>query len=114
MDDKLIDQPFPEDQQDLQHFKSFHNVEQAKEFTQLLDRKGIFYSVESTDVLIDQAIVGTGLLPKVVIKIKAADFKLVNQLIAAELATASPAELESHYLAQFEHKELYQILVEPD
>lgn len=98
----------------FQTYRSFHSTEEAKIFAELLVEHEIPYSAETSDTLIDKAIVGTGLIPKVVIKIAAKDFKKVNALLDEQLSAMNEAEIEGHYLNQLEDKELAEILRRPD
>ena len=100
--------------QDLESYRSFLNEEEAKDFTSFLEEHGILFSVESSGTLIDSAIVGDGLVPKLVVKIPIDDFKKVKALIAAQIRSLSPEELQSHYLNDLDNDELRVIIEKPD
>lgn len=102
------------DTSQFQLYKSFHNVEEAKDFAQLLYDHKIVYTAESSETIIDEAIVGTGLLPKVIIKIAAEDFKKVNTIIEEQLANADYSDVQDHYLNQLDTSELQEIFQKPD
>lgn len=102
------------EKKDFKYYKSFHNVEEAKVFSKILDEKKILYLAESTDTILDQSIVGTGMLPKVVIKLLPTDFKKVNGLIAYQIAELEYADVDDHYLNQLDTTELLDIFSKPD
>ncbi|MFT4760356.1 MAG: hypothetical protein ACI9XO_003053 [Paraglaciecola sp.] len=116
--DKILDSDMSErkdlDKKDFKFYKSFHNVEEAKEFAKILDSKSILYLAESTDTILDKSIVGTGMLPKVIIKILAKDFKKVNGFIAYQIAELDYADVADHYLNQLDNGELLEIFAKPD
>lgn len=102
------------EKKDFKFYKSFHNVEEAKEFAKILDKNNILYLAESTETILDESIVGTGMLPKVVIKILPKDFKKVNGFIAYQIAELDYADVEDHYLNQLDNDELLEIFAKPD
>jgi hypothetical protein len=102
------------DKKDFKFYKSFHNVEEAKEFARILDEKSILYLAESTETILDESIVGTGMLPKVVIKLLPKDFKKVNGFIAYQIAELDYADEQDHYLNQLDDAELLEIFEKPD
>lgn len=95
-------------------YKDFQSEEEAKAFVQLLREHHIPFLASKPEVIIDEAIVGTRLFPKVVIKIKPEDFMTVNQLIGAEIAALDYADLQEHYLNMLENNELEAVLQKPD
>jgi hypothetical protein len=114
LDSGLFDKAPEFDSTGFQTYRSFHSIEEAKIFAALLVEHDIPYLAETSDTLIDKAIVGTGLIPKVVIKIAARDFKKVNVLLDEQLAQMNEADIAGHYLNQLEDKELAEIFRKPD
>lgn len=99
---------------DFKFYKSFHNVEEAREFAKILDDKEILYLAESTETILDESIVGTGMLPKVVIKLLPKDFKKVNAFIAYEIGELDFTDIQDHYLNHLDDEELLEIFEKPD
>lgn len=116
--DKILDSDMLErsklEKKDFKFYKSFHNVEEAKEFSKILDDKEILYLAESTETILDESIVGTGMLPKVVIKLLPKDFKKVNGFIAYQISELDYADIQDHYLIQLDDEELLEIFEKPD
>lgn len=103
-----------EEQKRLKFYKDFVALDDAKEFLKLLYDHDIPYSAEVPELLIDQAIVGTGMLPLAIVKLLPEDFKRANALLESQLADASYADVEEHYLNQLSDAELLAIFEKPD
>jgi len=99
---------------DFEFYRNFHNVEEAKAFVQLLDANNILFLSETTDTQIDRAIVGHGLVPKVIVKIMPKDFKKINSILASQIDALNPEELKEHYLNLLDIYELKEIIEKPD
>jgi hypothetical protein len=97
---------------ELEYFREFLNVEEANDLAQLLEKNNILYSLEKPQVLIDKAIVGTTILPKVVLKILPRDFEQVNRMLANIIE--QQAVPEGHYLLDFDDLELFEVIKKPD
>ncbi|MEM6725073.1 MAG: hypothetical protein AAF598_13630, partial [Bacteroidota bacterium] len=95
-------------------YRDFMNGEEAEHYINLLDEANIPYKVEGTGVLIDTAIVGNTLLPKVILKLKRHDFKNANRLFANPFKDKTYADFKGNYLDQFTDEELKEILLNPD
>lgn len=97
---------------ELEYFREFLNLEEAKDLALLLEKNNILYSLEKPQVLIDKAIVGTTILPKVILKILPRDFERVNKILADIIEQQSiPTE---HYLLEFDDLELFEVIKNPD
>ncbi len=93
----------------LEFYRDFINIDEAKDFAKILEENRIVYSLEGTETVIDSAIVGNGILPKAIIKIAPADFKIINAVLKENI-DALPAEIiNSHYLNQLDNEELEEI-----
>ena len=115
MDDTLDSWMFNEEEKErLRFYKDFVSVEDAKAFTELLNSHDIPFAAEVPQALIDPSIVGTGMLPKAIVKLLPEDFKRVNELLADQIKGASFADVQGHYLNQFETDELQDIFTQPD
>lgn len=113
--DDILDSNFHSDikEEDFQFYKSFHQAENAQEYLLLLKENDIPYLVASSQVLLDEAIVGSGLMPKFVLKVLPKDFQKIAYLI--EEALNHPGlNLKDHYLNQLEDNELMNIFSYPD
>lgn len=99
---------------EFEFYKSFHSVEKAKDFVALLQSHNLPYKADTARALIDETIVGTGLMPKVVIKLLPNDFKTVNELIKKEIVEADYREFGDHYLNQLDDEELLAIFEKQD
>jgi hypothetical protein len=94
-------------------YREFHTLEYAREYTSMLDRNHILYRLEnSSDLLIDKAIVGQKLMPEAVLKILPRDFPRVNRLIE-QMIESQPVP-PGHYLLDFTDLELFDILEQSD
>lgn len=113
--DNILDANFNEDykEEDFQFYKSFHQQENAQEYIALLNEHKIPFLVTSSEALIDQNIVGTGLFPKVVLKVLARDFQKIAYLIEEEL-NHPELNTNDHYLNALNDDELMEILQQPD
>ncbi len=100
-------------EEDFQFYKSFHQQENAQEYLSLLKENNIPYLVASAQVLLDETIVGTGLMPKIVLKVLPQDFQKIAYLIE-EALSHSNLNLNEHYLNQLNDEELMNIFNYPD
>lgn len=98
---------------DFATYKSFFDSESAKEFTELLKEEEIPYTLEGNELMLSSSITGTGMAPKAVVKISPANFEKVNKLIETEILNKPIAEYSEHYLAEFDHEELMDIIKNP-
>ena len=106
----ILDHEFTEEK--FEYYREFINKEQALDFVELLDQHSILYSLEVPQVLIDEAIVGTGMLPKVILKILPRDFPRLNQLLKETIE--KQVIPEDYYLRDFTDLELFTLIEEPD
>lgn len=100
----------PDNQKEFKFYRSFLNEEEAGVFTRFLDKHQIPYSRETSGTLLDSVIVGDGLVPKVVIKIRSQDFVRVRDSIREEIEALSVSDLKEHFLNQLSSQELVDIL----
>lgn len=115
MDELLDDWTFTEDEEErLRFYKDFLTYDDLRDFAQLLATNNIPYAADMPGTLIDQTIVGTGMLPRFIIKLLPEDFKRANALLAGQLDGILFADVQDHYLNQFNTDELRQILQKPD
>lgn len=97
---------------ELAYFREFLNTEEANDLAQLLEKNNIIYSLEKPQILIDKAIVGTTILPKVILKILPRDFGRVNKILAELIE--QQAIPDDHYLLEFSDLELFDVIKNPD
>jgi len=95
-------------------YRDFMNVEEARAITSMLEENKIPFRLESSDTVIDKAIVGNGLLPKAVLKLLPDDFRRVNQLISVQYQDLSYADVKDHYLNDLDNEELEEIFEKQD
>ena len=93
-------------------YRDFHNVEQATMFAEMLEANRIPYKLEKSQTLLDAAIVGHGLIPPAVIKIRSCDFTRLNDILR-ERVMNDAFTLDGHYLQQLDDKELIDIVRNP-
>lgn len=94
-------------------YRDFFLLEQAEEVTHLLEKSGIPYKLEKSEVLIDEAIVGNSLTPKIVLRLQPIHFQRANEVIKENIKL-TPEILEAHYLNQLDARELLEIIEKPD
>ena len=93
----------------FEFYRDFINTDEAKDFVKILEENRIAYSLEGAETIIDSAIVGNGIIPKAIIKIAPADFKIINAVLKENI-DALPAEIiNAHYLNQLDNEELEEI-----
>lgn len=97
----------------FEFYRDFHNEEQASQFADLLTQNRIPFRIEKNRTLLDAAIVGHGLVPPILIKIRSIDFRKVNDLLEKEVLR-NPAYIASHYLQQLNDTELIDIVRNPN
>ena len=98
----------------FEFYRDFLNLEEANAFASMLKANNIEHSLETSETVIDKAIVGNGFIPKAVLKIRNEDFQKVNGLIAYEIASGEYADYADHYLNDFETEELKAIFEKPE
>ena len=104
----------PEESKRLAFFRDFVSKEQALEFSEILNSSEIPNSVEIPQTLADEIFVGTGALPKAIIKLLPEDFTRANEILEQRLETVTAEELTDHYLNQMSSEELNGLFAEPD
>ena len=100
-------------EKDFSFYRGFHNKENAIDYVRLLKSNDIPYRLEGADTLIDEAIVGTAMFPKIILKLVPDDFKTVNDLIEQEVLS-NFHDIESHQLNDLSDRELLDILKHQD
>lgn len=100
-------------EKDFSFYRGFHNKENAIDYVRLLKSNDIPYRLEGTDTIIDEAIVGTAMFPKIILKLVPDDFKKVNDLIEQEVLS-NFHDIESHQLNEMSDRELLNILKHQD
>lgn len=98
---------------DFEFYRDFHSVEQAEDFAKMLTEHGIPFLLEKSQTLLDAAIVGHGLVPPALVKVRSVDFPKVNEILV-KMALENPHFLDSHYLRQLDDRELIDIVRNPD
>ena len=94
-------------------YRDFHSIEKAEEFTKLLEENGIPFKLEKSKTLLDTAIVGHGLVPPALVKVRSVDFPKVNAVLE-KAALENPHFLSSHYLRQMDDHELIDMIRNPN
>ncbi len=112
LDDHLLESK-PEPSGEYEFFRDFFNAEQAAAFTELLDESDIPYKLETTRTLLDSTIIGQGLVPHSVLKLRASDFSLVNRMLM-ETAKNDEAFIANHYFQEYKAAELLEVVQKPD
>lgn len=97
----------------LAFFKDFFFEEQATYLLALLDEENIPYEISKNETIIDEAIVGNTLSPKIILKLQPKHFERANALIKANVVV-DEAAMKDHFLNQLDDKELLEILEKPD
>lgn len=96
----------------FEFYRDFHSVGQAEAFAEMLNGCQIPYRIEKSKTLLDAAIVGHGLIPPALIKIRRMDFAKVNELLRKN-ALENSEFVERHYLHEMDDKELIAIVRQP-
>ena len=110
--DLIDDQHIREMSGSYEFYRDFHTMEHAKIFAQMLEVHRIPYKLENSQTLLDAAIVGHGLVPTALIKVRSSDFKRVNNLLREKVLN-DPSYIEDHYLHDLDDKELIAIVRKP-
>lgn len=98
----------------FEEYKTFGNLEQVKEITDLLKQNKIQYKVEKITPLLDPVFGGNTQHEHFVIKLKNSDFERADKVIANDI-DINPEELVSdYYLFQFTDDELMDVIVKKD
>jgi len=100
-------------EKDFSFYRGFHNKQNAIDYVQLLKNNDIPYRVEGANTIIDEAIVGTAMFPKIILKLIPDDFRRVNDLIEKEVLS-NFLDIESHQLNEMSDRELLDILKHQD
>lgn len=95
-------------------FRDFHNIDEAKNFIAILEENDILYLAETSETILDESIVGTGLLPKAIIKLLPEDFKTVNAILNEQFQQLEYWDIRDHHLNELDDNELKEILERPD
>lgn len=98
----------------LVFYRGFHNQEEAIFIKELMEQEDIVHSFESSGTVIDSVIIGNGLVPNIVLKVRQSDVKRLNNAIAKQYQDLDYSEVDDHYLTQFTSEELEEILENQD
>lgn len=98
---------------DFVFYRGFHNKQNAIHYVELLRSKDVPYRLEGTETILDEAIVGTAMFPKIILKLVPKDFRKVNDLIEDEVLS-NFHDIESHQLNDLTDRELLDILKHQD
>ena len=101
------------DEGDFEFYKSFYQQEDALPYLELLKENNIVWRLEGSETIITEAIVGSPIFPKIVLRILPEDFKKVNDILEKEILSNAP-DLEQHYLNDSTDHELLDILKKQD
>ncbi|MEM7572911.1 MAG: hypothetical protein AAF433_08420 [Bacteroidota bacterium] len=94
----------------IEFYRDFFDLETAKAFGQLLSDKGVYFSMEYPQTIIDSNFVGKPILPVAIIKIRTEDFEKVNQLLFEEVDKLTEEDLKAHILDNYETKDLQAVV----
>ena len=97
----------------FEFYRDFINAGQVEDFVKILQEHRIPYRLEKSETLLTSAITGHGLLPYAVLKLRTEDFKKINAILE-QLVLANPHFIETHYLQQFDARELLDVVKKPD
>jgi hypothetical protein len=97
----------------FEFYRDFINAGQVEDFIKMLDENRIPYRLEKSEMLLTGAITGHGLLPFAVLKLRPEDFKKVNVILEKQVL-ANPQFIDTHYLQQFDARELLDVVKKPD
>lgn len=104
--DHILDNEFASS--NYENYREFLSKDEAVAFGRWLREHNIDFKIEEPSTLIDEAIVGTAMIPKAVVKVNTNDFTKVNQLLSRQ---AEQEELSNdHYLRTFTDLELFDVL----
>ena len=101
------------EEKNFEFYKSFLHQDDATPYVELLEENGVPYKLEGAETIITEAIVGSPMFPKIILKILPRDFKRVNLIIEKEILRNAP-DLEAHYLNDSTDHELLDILKKQD
>ncbi|MFK8102364.1 MAG: hypothetical protein AB8G15_07565 [Saprospiraceae bacterium] len=113
LDENIFDKAEQYHETDFAFFRDYHSIADAKLFTTILEAHKIPYLAAGAETVIDEAIVGSGLMPKVILKIRPEDFAKINAIIAEQI-TSGTENFSDHYLQEFTNEELKDIFARPD
>lgn len=91
-------------------YRQVYQTHQIEHIIELLEANNIPYHVEQSETIIDEAIVGNSAHPPVILKVPAADFGRLSQLITDRILQENTIP-EEYYLEDFSEEELRDILV---
>lgn len=114
---EILDQGFFEENHqptgDFEFYRDFFNGEQANSFVEVLRAHSIPYKLEKSRTLLEGTITGYGLVPHSVLKLRASDFGIVNQVLE-ENARNDPHFISNHYFQEYKASELLEVVQKPD
>lgn len=113
MNNEILDNFEKQVEEPLEFFKDFFFKDQAEYLLELLDQENIPYEISKSETIIDEAIVGNTLSPKIILKLQPKHFERANELIKANVVV-DEAAMKDHFLNQLDDKELLEILEKPE
>lgn len=94
-------------------FRDFFNQEQEKDFEKMMQGKGIEFLIEKPSSSLNSTIIGHGLVPYSMVRIKLKDFRAVNRILA-KYALMNQAFIANHYFQDYKAAELIEVLKNPE
>jgi len=113
-EETLDEELLPADKSKYILYRSFLNLNEAKELTDLLDARNIPCALNIPRESIDAAIIGQGIVTKATLKVHPAYVKQVDTIIEEAIEKIPLEELEKHPLQSYANDDLYNILLKPD
>jgi hypothetical protein len=113
LDDDFIDKSHNElPSKGFETYRMFTHESIARDFVSILIENDIPYKLEKGEFLLDGAIIGNSIQPKIALKLLANDFSKVNQLLEKDIENKKGEYYE--ILDDFSKEELFDILTNPD
>jgi len=99
--------------QAFETYKTFASNEQANDYIELLEQHNIPYSAEAPKENNHSVVLGSTILPKVVLKLHPSDFPNIDALIEQQIMEFGDVP-EDYYLKELNKNELWEVLEKPD
>lgn len=98
----------------FKEYQTFHNLEQAREFTNLLDKSNIEYDIEKVTPVFDPAFTGNTMNDTIILKLLPSDFSKADKAYADAMIVDLGVIDKDYYLFSFSNEELMEVIIKKD
>lgn len=98
----------------MEFYKHIENQQDLEVVQNVLNESQIKFEIESSEILIDEVIMGQSLMPKYTVLLEPKNFKIANELIEEYYEKQIAKDASSDLLESLDNKELLEVVLNPN